>query len=243
MLLHYGRILLAQADDRAVGRRGGLHVAVRVGPAQRFVIQLIELHAAGRSAPETADQMLQPGRLDRRLVGDVIGQDIAVEQLRAVGGDAVAAGVAIGEYVRVGGLLRPVCLHRETARPGGAAVDIRDDRNGQKRGALGRLVGQNQRIRPATGRGIGVAVAAHEIPVKPGVTAIHLPIIARGAIAAPAQDAEMGGLLKRPCYAVFRHAVDVGADRVLGGLGVYGDSGAGDLRMCGRGQCRGEKEV
>ena len=70
----------------AVERGFWLDVAMCVGPAERFIIQLVKLDAAVRRGAETADQMLHPGGLDSGLVRYVVGEDILIVQLLALSG-------------------------------------------------------------------------------------------------------------------------------------------------------------
>jgi hypothetical protein len=201
-----------------------------VGPAKRLVIHLVELHAPCLRGPEPPHQMLHPCLLDRRRVGDMVGQNVGIQQLRPVGRDAVAANIPIGKQIRVGRLLRAIGLDRKTAGIGGAAIDIRNDRNGQQRLALRRLVRQHQRVRPAARRRIGNPAAADEIPVKPRIAAIDLPIIPRRAIPAPPQHRQPRRRLKARRHPVLGHAINIRADRMMPGRDIDTDQRPHRLR-------------
>src|SRR5579863_670497 len=116
-LLDHRGILLAEADDRVVIGLVGLDVAMGVAPAAWFIVELIIGDATVRGCAECRDEMLHPALLQGSGVINVIGVNVVVEQLHACGSDAIAAVVAVGMHVGVGGLLRSVHGNGETAGP------------------------------------------------------------------------------------------------------------------------------
>jgi len=74
-----------------------------------------------------------------------------------------------------------------------------------------------------TGNGIGGAAAAHEVPVKAGVAGVDLPVVARGAVPAPADIGNFNLLGEGRIETVVSDAVDVGVDRVAGRIYVDGE--------------------
>src|SRR5271167_1432061 len=116
-LFDHRGILLAETNDRVVVGLVGLDVAVRIAPAARFIVELIVRNATVGGIAESREEMLQPALLQCDGVIYVIGVNIAVKQLHAGGGDAVAAVVAVGMYVGVSGLLCAVHRNRKTAGP------------------------------------------------------------------------------------------------------------------------------
>ena len=244
-LLDHGRILLAEADDRVVIGLHRFHVAMRVAPAAGLVVQLVVGHAAIRGGPESGDQVLDPALLQRHGVVDVIGVNVGVEQLGAVGGDAVSAIVAVGMDVGIGRLLRAIHRNRKAAAPRRGFIHPRNNRNGHQGVRVRRrLVRVDHQVGGRAGNGGGFAVAAHEIPVKTGVTRIDLPVVARGAVATPANIGNLNFLGERRVEPVVRDAINIGIDR-MGITGrVYGESWRRSLGVNARGrnQCHRRKQ-
>lgn len=133
LLLDHSGVLLAEGDDGAVRGGGWFDVAVGIAPAGGLVIELVEGDASLGSGAEGCDKVLNPALLQSGGVVDVVGIDIRVEELGAVAADAIAAVLAVGVDIRVGGLLGAVDRSRKAAGPRGCAVDVGDDGDGDER--------------------------------------------------------------------------------------------------------------
>src|SRR5262249_5391282 len=100
-----------------VARRQRVHVAMRIGPQHRLLVEVVEAAPAGGGAAVTADEMADPVLYESRRDGIAGVARIVAGDIASVGVDAVSA-IAVP---RIGRLLRAVARHREATR-GGAAV-------------------------------------------------------------------------------------------------------------------------
>ena len=108
--------------------------------------------------------MLYPLLLQAGGVVNVVGIDIVIDELRSVGGYAVAAVVTIRVHIGVGGLLCPINRDRKAASPCRAFIDVGDDRDGDQ--GVGWFVSIDHKVRRGAGHRRSFPVAAHEIPVE-----------------------------------------------------------------------------
>ena len=209
-LLDRGGILLAELHDGRVRGASGHDVAVGVPPAEGLVVQLVVGNPTLRGGAEGAHQVRDPLLLQAGGVGNVVGGDVGVGQLRAGGGQAIAAAVAVDGQVGVDGLLRAVDRHREAAAPCCGLVDPGDDRDRDEgvRGCVGldHQVGRGARHRS------GLAVAADEVPVEARIARVDHPVVARGAVAAPAHVGDLDLLCESRIEAVVGDPVDLRTD-------------------------------
>src|SRR5271170_3189606 len=105
-LVDHCGVLLAEGNDRVVVRLIGFYVTVRVAPASWLIIQLVVRNAAVCGGAERCNEMLHPTLLQRDGVIDMVGINIVVNELGSTRCETVAAAVAIGVNVGIGGLLR-----------------------------------------------------------------------------------------------------------------------------------------
>src|SRR5215467_6110710 len=97
-----------------------MDVAMGRVPQAGLVAQGVVLHPAAGRIPEGGDQVLNPGLLGGRAVGDVGVVGVVAGDVGPVGVDAVAP---VG-VVRVGGLLRAVLGDREAAEVGAVGPEL-----------------------------------------------------------------------------------------------------------------------